>query len=379
MLKAALFTASALALARPAFAQITVVHSLDGATEGGGSFVSTLVPNATGQIIYGLGSNTAFQIGPTGVYSDLFALPEGESPYGSPVAYRPGHLFWATSDSGAHKAGEVLMASLATGKISRLHTFGKAQGLSEPVGIYAGPGQNLFGFARQGGANGSGGIYELDATTLQYSQVLSFPANFDGNYNNPGVLDGSGVFWGTARVASGYDFWSFNTITGEFNPDVASVTGTDNGTDQAITAESADGDLYGVARFGLNQQCGGIWQFSPATGVYRVLKAFITVCEVPSAPTVDPAGNLYFGLLKSGIAGLSESYFAELSGSDASLTTLATFDGPPGPAGNTGTPVIARGVVYDVSAFGGTDTTDCPAKPFIPGGCGTIWTYPTAP
>ena len=294
--------------------QVTVLHSFDPNVDGS-VFAEPLTVDPVGNKLFGATGENIFSINADGQYDN--AYPTGGNSPTQQLTFTPAHLFWPTSLTGKYRQGAIFSLSLATGQMLDLYDFlNRRQNLTAPESsLLLAPDHNLYGIAYGGGANGAGGIYELNSTTLAFSTVLSFPANFQG-VGTP-VIDANGTIWAVATIpipGATYNFniISFSTTSAAFNPDVYSFDSSHFDAAPAIGSIAPAGYFYGSQLVG---RCGAIWRFNEATSQLQYLASFFSPCQTASAPVADPAGNLFFNLYAA--FGSTATVLEELSSMNA--------------------------------------------------------------
>jgi uncharacterized repeat protein (TIGR03803 family) len=143
-----------------------------------------------------------------------FTGADGSNPTAALIRDSAGNLFSTTSAAGAFSGGTVFKLS-PTGKLTVLHSFGRANDGRFPTGgVIMDSSGNLFGTTFAGGGSGFGTVYKVGSTGSE--TVLHSFDNRQGEGQNPIgglLLDASGNLFGT--TASGGDL---NACAGEPSP-----------------------------------------------------------------------------------------------------------------------------------------------------------------
>ena len=168
----------------------SVVHNFTGGTDGANPLNGLLF--GAGGVMYGTTSaggaynnGTVFRIGPTGVFSTLYAFrggADGSSPQSALIQDATGLLYGTTAGGGAYGGGTVFRIASTTK--TTLHSFGSGSDGSVPLGGLAfDSAGNLYGTTSSGGANGNGTVFTLTRHGLLYSAsvLYSFGSGTDGN------------------------------------------------------------------------------------------------------------------------------------------------------------------------------------------------------
>ena len=255
-----------------------VLHHFTGGADGAGP-LNGLMMGAGGNF-YGTTSSggaynngTVFRIGPTGVFSTLYAFrggADGSSPQGFLIQDATGLIYGTTSGGGAYGGGTVFRLA-STAKMT-LHSFGSGSDGSVPLGGLAfDSAGNLYGTTSAGGAHGNGAVFTLTRHGLIYTEsvLYSFGTGTDGTVPYAGVtLDSAGNLMGTTSAggSSGY-----GTVFALIKANSWAETIIHNFTNQSDGAvpyggliTDPNGNFYGTATEGGVQGGGSIFELTPA-------------------------------------------------------------------------------------------------------------------
>ena len=145
--------------------------SASGASDGR-SPVGNLVQGSDGNF-YGMttkgganGTGTVFEITPAGSESVIYSFPAAvnqvnPTPIGTLIQASDGNFYGCTQHGGELNAGTVFKLT-PVGVQSVVHTFtAGGTDAAEPVALVQGKDGNIYGVARNGAANGTGGVFKL--------------------------------------------------------------------------------------------------------------------------------------------------------------------------------------------------------------------------
>lgn len=153
------------------------------------------------------------------------------------------------------------------------------------TGLVEAPDGRLYGSTRQGGANGTGVLFRLDADGSNYQVLHEFgstTANIDGITPSSLVLGADGHVYGTAQsggVNGNGVIFRWNTTSGAFEPLYAFNALTSHaamgqntgynpdGKNPLGLMRASDGTLYGMAQLGGNHGWGTVFKFEPGNEV----------------------------------------------------------------------------------------------------------------
>ena len=139
-----------------------------------------------------------------------FSLPDGIQTLGSLVEGSNGMLYGLTRYGGANNCGVVFQFNPLGNVFTKLIDLSDSLGRNPDGGlVYANNGK-LYGFTSNGGANGTGVIFEFDLITNSYQIVHHFPTGSYGNGTpvqaSNSKLYGMTVSYGFNRAGSLFEF-----------------------------------------------------------------------------------------------------------------------------------------------------------------------------
>jgi uncharacterized repeat protein (TIGR03803 family) len=182
--------------------------------------------------------------------------------------------------------------------------------------------------------------------------LYSFPGGGDGTAPRGGLVNVSGVFYGTTASggANGRGaVYSINATTGVEALVYSFATGPDVAAPQAglIAVGSL---LYGVASTGGANGLGGVYSINPATGAEAIVFSFTAATGgASSSSLISSGGNLYGTTYGGGSAPYGVIFQIDIK--TAAVTTVYSFTG----GADGGNP--RAGVILYTGNFYGTTTT----------------------
>ena len=274
-----LVLASSLVLVQSTRAQsFHVIHNFTGGTDGANP-LNGLTIGAAGYM-YGTTSaggaynnGTVFRIGPTGVFSTLYAFrggADGSSPQSFLIQDSTGLLYGTTSGGGAYGEGTVFRIASTTK--TTLHSFGSGSDGAAPLGGLAfDSAGNLYGTTSAGGAHGNGAVFMLSKRGILWSEsvLYSFGTGTDGTTPYAGVtLDSAGNVLGTTSAGGTYGYGTVFELNKAHSWAESIVYNFQNQDDGSVPYAGliADGlgNFYGAATQGGSQGGGSIFELTPA-------------------------------------------------------------------------------------------------------------------
>ena len=228
----------------------------------------------------------AQQTGPTYTVLYSFSGPDGAQPFASLVQDTEGNLYGTTLSGGTYNNGVVFKLS-PDGTETVLHHFsGGADGGTPFAGLIQDSAGNLYGTAANGGASGSGTVFEISATGA-FTVLHSFAGGADGIGPQGGLIqDSKGNLFGTtfAGGASNHGVVFELNSAGQETVLYTFTGTTDGGNPYAGLTRDNNGNFYGTATFGgpsnaflcngVHPACGVVFKLS-LEGEERVLYQFL--------------------------------------------------------------------------------------------------------
>jgi uncharacterized repeat protein (TIGR03803 family) len=321
----------------PAAAQFTVLHNFAGYPHDGSEPYGSLA--LAGPNLYGMtpdaGSNgwgVLFEVNTNGTGYTLLHVFSGESdggqPWGSLTLSPNGSTFYGMASSGGVNSG-VLLSISTNGAGFSVYDFSAFDNGAEPIGSVILSGSTLYGMTEGGGTN-----FPLDGT------VFSINTNFSAATFSLLHTFGNG---GDGDMPEG---------------DVALAGST----------------LYGMSRNGTNSTpLGVVFSVSTTGSGFVPIHTFTGSSNdgadpIYGAPIVS--GGVLYGMTQSGGTGFGVVFRMNTDGSG--YTNLHSFVGAASGDGANpkGQLILSGGVLYGMTASGGTNTSNCGGSSF---GCGTMF------
>ena len=290
---------------------------------------------------------------------------DGANPLSGLVADSSGNLYGTTQFGGPNDTGSVYKIT-SSGAITPLHNFGEVDGSTDeedtdggvPVGALAlGNDGNLYGTTSEGGAYGSGTIFQISPSGT-FNTIYTFSSDINNNTDTYGNTDGSspttaltlgrdGNFYGTTYYGGPNDSGTVFklSVSGtvgtiqtlySFSSDVDSNTGeytgnSDGANPQAPVVFDNQGNLYGTTYYGGINDQGAIFELNPSTAQLTTLHSFSNVnSSAENSDGVNPYaalvlgsdGNFYGTATGGGTGGFGTIFKITTSGM---FTTLYSF------------------------------------------------------
>jgi uncharacterized repeat protein (TIGR03803 family) len=343
------------------------------------------------------GGGTIFKTTPAGGHTTLYnfcsqtGCADGAEPYAALTLASNGDLYGVTSQGGVSSNCTTLFGCgtlfkiTPAGALTTLYTFCSqvncADG-SEPFTqlVLTGNG-DLYGTTQYGGANpaieapGStaGTIFKItpSGTLTTVYNFCSQTNCADGELPDGLIQSANGDFYGTTgygganKQGTFFELTPAGTLTTLYNfcSDIVDHLCAD-GSQAALTGQAADGDFYGVARYGsANGKGGTIFKVTPG-GTLTTLYSFCAkeagdVCldgQTPNNMVLASDGN-YFGTTYQGGSAAQAGTIFEMTPS-GTLTTLYVFCSEGGGCAYGQEPLGApfqatNGEFYGTTTYGG--------------------------
>lgn len=337
---------------------------------------------------------TFFEITPEGELTTLYnfcsqtACTDGVYPYAGVVQASNGNFYGTTSNGGAYNGGTVFQIT-SKGVPSTLYNFCSLPDCNDgeipSAALVQAANGNFYGTTQDGGANGSGTIFEITPAgvlTTLYSFCTAADCTDGENPLAPLIQANNGNFYGTTYNGGGYKvgvafeitkagkfstLHGFNRIHTGANP-YAGLVQASNGYFYGVTSEGGpsagyadeggtffemtsggvitalysfcaqtnctdgslpsgglvlgtDGNFYGTAQAGGNNNGGTVFEMTPA----GTLSTLYNFCSLSNCSDGE---NPYSGLLQATNGTFYGTTFAGGSNGDGTFFSLSTGLGP---------------------------------------------------
>jgi uncharacterized repeat protein (TIGR03803 family) len=257
----------------------------DGQTPAGGVTVDETTGDLYGTATFGGdgGNGVIYRLSSKGKLTVVHAFDgtnDGTSPVSTLVRDKLGNFYGAAEFGGAGDDGTIFELS-AKGKLKVLRAFNGSDGIFPQGSLVRDAAGNLYGIAGQGGASGAGTVYRI-AGDGTFTLLYSFSGGSDGGYPVGGVaLDKRGNIYGTTQEggAAGTGVIFELSPKGKESVLYTFTGGSDGGFPQGDLLRDKSGALYGTTESGGIVNCGGIgcgtvFELAP-DGTYQVLSSFM--------------------------------------------------------------------------------------------------------
>jgi uncharacterized repeat protein (TIGR03803 family) len=340
------------------------------------------------------------------VFSSLASFgtvsPAPEQPSGSLVQDSKGDIFGTTQSGGANGNGTVFEIAAATpGTITTLVSFNAATTGETPLaGLAMDSNGNLYGTTSAGGANGTGTVFEIPASSLHSLLILgSFAAGsnvattftaggsgvvVDSSGNVYGITasggaNGTGSVWELAAGSS-----NVNNVGGSGSPTtIASfaalpgmapfTNGTGANPDPYQALVLSGGTLYGTTDAGGVHGDGNIFSLSttPASPIVDMADFASALGPFEGSLVMDGRGDIFGASTAGGSS--SDGTIFELENEAIAITNVLSFSGADGQTPTGPLIMDANGDIFGTTLAGGGAGKDGTAYE-VADGSGTVTT-----
>ena len=294
----------------------TVLHAFTG--PDGAKPYGALVLDNSGNI-YGTtsgggdrGLGTVFKIDSQGnetVLHSFNGVPDGANPYAGLVLDGSGNLYGTTANGGAFGSGTVFEID-PNGVETLLHSFagGSTDGAGPKARLTLDANGNLYGTTFAGGTGGYGTVFKLDPTNVE-TVLYNFTGGADGGNPLGGVtLDATGALYGTTELAGsplrpyGCCKGTVFVLNGSNEKVLYTFTGGNDGGTPACDLVLYNGVLYGTTISGGPSQGGTVFAVDIRTGGETVLHGFTGHGDggTPRAGLLHSAPGILYGTAQTG-------------------------------------------------------------------------------
>lgn len=249
-----------------------------------------------------------------------------------------GNLYGTTQFGGNYNYGTVFKVAAGTNTLTTLVSFNGINGSEPCAGMTIDTAGNLYGTTPDGGAYGSGTVFQLAAGTNTLTTLVSFNGTNGIKPRSDLIIDNLGNLYGTTGGDVSSNPNGYGTV---FKIDASTKTLTTLATfnltngarPYANLSMDATGNLYGMTSYGgdLSKSVygqGTVFKVSAGTNALTTLATFSYTNGFNDYPggglTIDAAGNLY-GTTNAGGEYGHGAVFKVSTGTNT-LTTLASFN-----------------------------------------------------
>jgi uncharacterized repeat protein (TIGR03803 family) len=300
----------------------------------------------------------------TSIYTFLGEV-DGAHPESSPVIFdSAGNLYGTTADGGAYGSGVVFELSPADGGwiettlYSFTGSFSGEADLATPVsGVIMDETGNLYGTAFEGGAAGFGGVFELSPSAAGWTEQVIYA--FDSrSFAAPSglAMDGEGNIFGAAGLAV---FELLPNGSGSWVPAIIHVFPGKYSGIAGTPVIDGRGDIFGTIqpetdRFPPNG-IGAVYKLSRRAGKWKVqiLEAWSKGVGPEAGVVLDEAGNIY-GTTTYGGPGEGTVFELVANGDGYQQKVLWDFNGTDGSEPIASLILDNAGNLYGTTAVGGS-------------------------
>lgn len=284
-----------------------------------------------------------------------FGSTNGSYPSANLTIDSAGDLFGVTAQGGTNGLGTVFELQAGSHTLTTLASFTGGNGSAPHGNLVLDSAGDLFGAAQNGGANGDGALFELAAGSHTISALASFNQT-NGAYptgtlstDAAGDLFGTTISGGSANLGTVYELAAGSHAVAT----LASFTVPNSSVVGGVAADKS-GDLFGVARYAGPAGAGSIFEVAAGSHSVATLANFNNVNGTTPwyNPIVDASGNLFGTTENGGASGDGTVY--ELPAGSSAIVTLASFSGANGAMPMDNLLLDSAGDLFGTTNGGGT-------------------------
>ena len=208
-----------------------------------------------------------------------------------------GTLLGVCTSGGQYEMGTLFRFEPATNSLSVLHHFVDTQGSGPWGALLLHPDGSVYGTTRVGGSAGSGVLFRLDPTTLDYQVLHEFDMTGGANPVSRLTIGPDGALWGMVSLggpsgSGGIFRYSIEEDSYVLRYEFSEETGTGPAGDLVL---GQDGRLYGALSGSAENDHGVFFRYDASTDNFDVVLEPGSALGVASGtPTLLPNGNLLF-------------------------------------------------------------------------------------
>ncbi|HTA27794.1 MAG TPA: choice-of-anchor tandem repeat GloVer-containing protein [Bacteroidia bacterium] len=292
-------------------------------------------------------------------YTDLIDFDYGNPPVGgTPIGallLSGNKLFGMTNIGAAHAQGNIFSVNTDGTNYKDLIDFNGiyAPKGANPYGTLIISGSTLYGLSYTGGLSGYGCIFSLDTSGSGYTDLFDFSGTADGKYPNGSLIlsgnelfgmassggaNGDGVIFSIHTDGTGFkNLLNFSHSTGESPLGSLIISGK---------------TLYGMTYQGGISYRGNVFSIDTLGNNYKDMHDFIyNDGDYPAYSQLSILGGTLYGLVPGGAAYNSGSLFSIDTGS-STFTRLYSFNSPTGGSPESSL-LLSGNRMYGTTRFGG--------------------------
>jgi uncharacterized repeat protein (TIGR03803 family) len=258
---------------------------------------------------------SVFKLSPDGTLTTLYSFTVsggGGQPTGGLIMGKDGNLYGTTTLGGSYSHGSVFRIT-PQGALTILHSFHASDGSDVEAGLWQGQNGELFGSAREGGADTvryhcCGAIFKITPAG-EFTLLHTFhPNGFDGATPTSAPIIGSdGNLYGTTSAGGAHGYGEIYRIDPAGSLTVLySFSSSDGAYPLGGLTLGSDGNLYGTTSAGgpsctvSEDGCGTIFQITNA-GALTTLYFFSGADgDEPSGTLLEGSGGNFYGTTITG-------------------------------------------------------------------------------
>jgi len=291
------------------------------------------------------GYGTVFKLNPDGTGFTVLAnfdFSTGVSPLAGLMQGTDGALYGTTIEGGSNGYGTVFKLNADGTGFTVLQNFDYSTGVNPFAGLTQGTDGALYGTANSGGSNGYGTVFKLNPDGTGFTVLQNFDYATTGGYPLAALMQGTdGALYGTAYQGGSN---SRGTVF-KLNPNGAGFTvlanfdsSTTGGYPVAALMQGTDGALYGTTLQGGSNGYGTVFKLNPNGAGFTVLRNFdySTTGGYPVAALMQGTDGALYGTAYQG-GGNGYGTVFKLNPDGTGFTVLQNFSIVPVTACTAGT------------------------------------------
>lgn len=286
---------------------------------------------------------------------------KGSTPRGSLIQASNGKLYGHTNNGGVYNKGVLFEYDIFEDIFTKLVDFDGANTGSSPNGsVFQAINGKLYGFAKEGGINDLGTLFEYELSSNIFTKLIDFDGINNGSHPHSSLIQTTNEkLYGLTPGGGIHDkgvLFEFNLTTNTINK-LFDFGGTNQGSyPMGDLCKSIEGKLYGLTPYGGESNNGTLFEFDILDNtVTKLLDFDDDNGSRPYGSLIQIENEKFYGLTVEG-GGTDQGVIFEFDASSNQLTKKIDFEGIENGGRPEGSLIqTMQGTLYGLTNVGGIE------------------------